>query len=66
MLLVSGDADLGAQWLCEHLARLDGTPEYVHIPGSKVWLKEDDDVNQAVVPEAVVRAIASWLAGPHA
>ena len=65
VLIVSSDADPDALALKEHLAHLGVRVAFEHIPGSKVYLKEDE-INQAVVPHGTLQAISSWLAESRA
>jgi len=61
ILLLSSDGNAAVLALRDHLERLAEGLAYQHIPGSKVWLKEEDEISQVVVPQAMVKAIAAWL-----
>jgi uncharacterized protein len=60
-LLLSTDGSPGTVALRNHLDRIGADTTYQHMPGSKVWLKEEDEISQAVVPQATLTSIASWL-----
>lgn len=61
VLIVSSDANPDAVALKDHLASLGARAAFQHIPGSKVYLKEDE-INQAVVPHGTLQSISTWLA----
>lgn len=60
VLIVSSDASPDALALKDHLASLGARAAFQHIPGSKVYLKEDE-INQAVVPHGTLQSISTWL-----
>ncbi len=62
VLVVSSDAGPDALSLRDHLGRIGAPPDYQHIPGSRVWIKEHD-LEQAIVPHATVNFVTSWLCG---
>jgi pimeloyl-ACP methyl ester carboxylesterase len=58
--VITSDDDPPASALCDHLRRAGATAGYDLQPGTKVWLKQDE-MEQALVPQATLGAIASWL-----
>jgi pimeloyl-ACP methyl ester carboxylesterase len=60
VLIVSSDAAPETLTLKDHLTGLGVRATFEHIPGSKVYLKEDE-INQAVVPHGTLQSISTWL-----
>jgi alpha-beta hydrolase superfamily lysophospholipase len=58
--LISRDADPGALALCDHLRRGGAEVELEHHPGPRFWIKEDE-IASALVPQATLSAITSWI-----
>jgi exosortase A-associated hydrolase 2 len=60
VLVISSDEGPAAASLRDHLQPLASRADYEHLPGSRVWVKQDLD--QSVVPPRALQFITDWLA----